>query len=183
METQQQQPQQHQPLIIFTYGTLKSDLPNGFRMQQIGAKLLGTAKTVKPYPLVIASEYNIPALLDYPGRGHRVQGELYAVRDSTRVDEFEGHPEQYRRAKIVVELIELAKTPGAESEFGAGIGGSGSIECDCYFLQRPREHLLLLPTVPRYYDGVLGLPFMPRIIGRRQRHQPASRDHGSNAAS
>uniref|UniRef100_A0A1I8FAY1 Gamma-glutamylcyclotransferase family protein n=1 Tax=Macrostomum lignano TaxID=282301 RepID=A0A1I8FAY1_9PLAT len=72
-------------------------------MQQIGAKLLGTAKTVKPYPLVIASEYNIPALLDYQG-GHRVQGELYAVRDSTRVDEFEGHPEQYRRAKIITSI-------------------------------------------------------------------------------
>ena len=33
------------------------------------------------YPLVIASRYNIPYLLDVPGRGEFVVGEIYAIDD------------------------------------------------------------------------------------------------------
>lgn len=43
-------------------------------------------------PLVIATRYNIPFLLDKPGAGNYVAGEIYAVdsRMMGRLDEIEG---------------------------------------------------------------------------------------------
>ena len=38
-------------------------------LQEVEAKLVGVGKTAQRYPLVIATDYNIPALLDAPGIG------------------------------------------------------------------------------------------------------------------
>ncbi len=58
---------------IFVYGTLKRGQPNYFRLQdsaKYGASnFLGEAKLMKSYPMVIASKYNVPALLDKEGMG------------------------------------------------------------------------------------------------------------------
>ena len=56
---------------IFVYGTLKRGNPNYFRLSaKYGvAKFVGVAKLVKNYPLVIASQYNIPFLLGAEGKG------------------------------------------------------------------------------------------------------------------
>ena len=43
--------------------------------------------------------YNIPYCLDFPGRGHRIRGELYSV-DRVKLswlDDFEGVPDHYER--------------------------------------------------------------------------------------
>ena len=60
-------------------------------------KFITSAQTVIKYPLVIASKYNIPFLLDHPGFGHLIQGEVYEVDDLLLqiLDDFEGHPEFY----------------------------------------------------------------------------------------
>ena len=60
-------------------------------------KFITAAQTVIKYPLVIASKYNIPFLLDHPGFGHLIQGEVYEVDDLLLqiLDDFEGHPEFY----------------------------------------------------------------------------------------
>ena len=41
--------------------------------------VLDRATTVSRYPLVVATEYNIPVLLARPGIGRRVTGQVYHV--------------------------------------------------------------------------------------------------------
>ena len=89
--------------LIFTYGTLKQGFPNHHLMQDLISKddaaLLGTYSTHNSYPLV-CGPYGLPYLINQPGSGHRVRGELYAVssRGLVRVDELEaigiGHYER-----------------------------------------------------------------------------------------
>ncbi|KAH7952459.1 hypothetical protein HPB52_023480 [Rhipicephalus sanguineus] len=58
---------------VFVYGTLKTGEPNNHVMKDSEngkATLIGTAVTVKKWPLVIASSYNIPYLLHCEGKGH-----------------------------------------------------------------------------------------------------------------
>uniref|UniRef100_A0A1I8IZ95 Dynein assembly factor with WD repeat domains 1 n=1 Tax=Macrostomum lignano TaxID=282301 RepID=A0A1I8IZ95_9PLAT len=102
--------------------------------------------TCRPYPLVIASEYNIPALLDYQGRVIECRASCTLFETRLELTNSKDTLSSTDGLKLLsLNSLNWLKTPGAESEFGAGIGGSGSIES--------------------YYDGVLGLPFMPRIIG------------------
>ena len=63
---------------VFVYGTLK----RGFPLHDIGlagATFLGAYRTVEPYPMLIAGPRFAPMMLDQPGRGVRVSGELYEV--------------------------------------------------------------------------------------------------------
>lgn len=58
------------PLIkAFFYGTLKRDEPNYDHLLSINATFLSEAVTVEKYPLIIASEFNIPFLLNKKGYG------------------------------------------------------------------------------------------------------------------
>ena len=57
---------------VFVYGTLKRGQPNHYLLTDSSkglAKWLGAAKLVKKYPLVVASQFNIPFLLDKEGEG------------------------------------------------------------------------------------------------------------------
>ena len=65
------------PHLVFVYGTLKTGEPNHHVLQDPtkGKKdLLGVGETVSKYPLVVASRYNIPYLLDAPGKGLNIKG-------------------------------------------------------------------------------------------------------------
>ena len=81
--------------LIFTYGTLKRGFPNHGLMQSLidqnDAVFLGTHVTLHSYPLVCGPN-GIPYLINLPGSGHRVKGELYSVstRGLRRLDELEG---------------------------------------------------------------------------------------------
>ncbi len=58
---------------IFTYGTLKVGQPNNYLMNDASkgkSRFISHAVTVLKYPLVVATTYNIPFLLDVPGQGH-----------------------------------------------------------------------------------------------------------------
>lgn len=58
---------------VFVYGTLKRGEPNHKLIQDVAngyAKFLGLGRTTVPYPLIIATNYNIPFLLKKPGFGH-----------------------------------------------------------------------------------------------------------------
>ncbi|KAK9980560.1 hypothetical protein ABG768_000158 [Culter alburnus] len=95
--------------LIFVYGTLKSDQPNNFRMRDAAngqAEFVAHARTVKRYPLVIATEENIPFLLNVPGSGQRIKGEIYHVDKKMLdfLDEFEECPELYQRTTIQLEV-------------------------------------------------------------------------------
>lgn len=58
---------------VFVYGTLKHGEPNHQWMTDSSkgfSRFLGVGRTVKKYPLVIATKHNIPFMLDCPGHGH-----------------------------------------------------------------------------------------------------------------
>lgn len=60
-------------LMMFVYGTLKRGEPNHHWMTNPDngvAWFVGVGKTAVKYPLVIASRYNVPFLLDVPGTGN-----------------------------------------------------------------------------------------------------------------
>lgn len=53
--------------LVFVYGTLKHGEPNSHFLEN--AKYVSEAVTNEKYPLVIASQYNIPFALNKPGMG------------------------------------------------------------------------------------------------------------------
>ncbi|VDM46413.1 unnamed protein product [Toxocara canis] len=95
--------------LVFVYGTLKTGEPNCevMRNPKTGEhRLVGCARTVTRYPLLVASKYNIPFCLEQPGTGHRIRGEVYEVDDvkMNALDQLEAHPHFYRRQLQQVEM-------------------------------------------------------------------------------
>lgn len=90
--------------LIFVYGTLKQ----GFRNHHVnqGERVPGCFTTVQPLPLYIVGPRHLPWLVNQPGRGLPVQGELYQVDDDglARMDELEAlHlPDWYAREPLQV---------------------------------------------------------------------------------
>jgi gamma-glutamylaminecyclotransferase len=84
---------------VFVYGTLKSDGRNHRLLA--GSPQLAKARTITDYPLFISE---LPYLLDVPGIGTRVNGEVYSVSDRTLafLDRLESHPRFYRRRVTTV---------------------------------------------------------------------------------
>ncbi|CAJ2655070.1 gamma-glutamylcyclotransferase [Trifolium pratense] len=94
--------------IIFTYGTLKRNFSNHPLLQDLiktnDASFIGTYRTVQNYPLV-CGPYRVPFLLNIPGSGQPVYGELYSVSSFglSRMDELEGTAKNhYERLPIKV---------------------------------------------------------------------------------
>ncbi|KAB1205300.1 hypothetical protein CJ030_MR7G012064 [Morella rubra] len=105
--------------LIFTYGTLKQGFSNHTLMQELirtgDAAFLGTCRTAESYPLV-CGPYRVPFLLNLPGCGQCVDGELYAVslKGLSRMDELEGtNRGHYERLPIKLEFESHDSTDGA----------------------------------------------------------------------
>lgn len=88
---------------VFIYGTLKRGFPN----HQAGlaeARFVARVQTLKPFPLVIGGRWFSPYLIDEPGQGQKVFGELFEVDGDglALLDEMEGvgHPQGYRRISV-----------------------------------------------------------------------------------
>jgi gamma-glutamylaminecyclotransferase len=63
---------------LFVFGTLKKGFPfHGACLD--GATYLGAYRTVKAYPMFIAGPWFAPMMLDEPGNGFHVRGELYEI--------------------------------------------------------------------------------------------------------
>lgn len=75
-----------------------------------------TYYTEKPYPLV-CGPHGIPYLINLPGSGNRVKGEVYAVSDDAvvRLDEFEGVRNGYYERIPVVVVTEGGESVEAEA--------------------------------------------------------------------
>ncbi|XP_062029525.1 putative gamma-glutamylcyclotransferase At3g02910 [Rosa rugosa] len=83
------------PHLIFSYGTLKRGFHNHKLTKELidqdDAVFIGPYITLHAYPLV-CGPHGLPYLINLPGSGHRIRGELYAVsaRGLARFDELEG---------------------------------------------------------------------------------------------
>jgi len=89
---------------IFVYGSLKQNKKLHTYLK--GATFLGYAVTSKKYPLILSKSGWYPYLLDLPGVGYYIKGEVYDVNYSLlkRLDRLEEVPHYYKRKKIAVIL-------------------------------------------------------------------------------
>ncbi|XP_056114577.1 gamma-glutamylaminecyclotransferase C-like [Rhinichthys klamathensis goyatoka] len=147
---------------VFVYGTLKKGQANYFRMRDHAngqAEFVAHARTVERYPLVIATEDNIPFLLNVPGTGQRVHGEIYSVDQKMLdyLDEFEDCPQMYQRTLI---RLELQDGPGGgEHTPEAG----SSVEAFVYSTETYEPKWLQKPTYESYdSNGDHGLRYVCR---------------------
>ncbi|XP_023477553.1 gamma-glutamylaminecyclotransferase isoform X1 [Equus przewalskii] len=150
---------------VFVYGTLKRGQPN--HKVLLGgthgrAAFQGRGRTAEPYPLVIAGEHNVPRLLNVPGQGHRVVGEIYAVDEQMLrfLDEFEGCPDMYQRTPLPIAVLEWEGTRGAPRETPAA---DRTVQCFVYSTATFPPEWLHLPYHDNYdSQGQHGLRYNPR---------------------
>ena len=63
--------------LIFVFGTLKQGFPNfGFNT---GTRVEGEFVTQEAYPLYLVGERHVPWMIDTPGTGHEVVGQVFEV--------------------------------------------------------------------------------------------------------
>ncbi|KAM4700096.1 gamma-glutamylaminecyclotransferase isoform 1-T9 [Discoglossus pictus] len=151
---------------LFLYGTLKKGQPN-YHIMSDGehgkAIYKGIGKTVDKYPLVIAEKANIPFMLNIPGRGHHIVGEIYSVDDQLLqfLDDFESCPDMYQRAPMRIEIVEWEGKEGSPEETPAV---STVIECFVYSTTSYKPEWLDLPYHDRYDNfGKHGLRYVLRL--------------------
>uniref|UniRef100_A0A023FRQ6 Gamma-glutamylcyclotransferase family protein n=1 Tax=Amblyomma cajennense TaxID=34607 RepID=A0A023FRQ6_AMBCJ len=152
---------------VFVYGTLKTGESNNHfltRPAEGRASLVGPARTVKKWPLVLVSSYEIPCLLPYKGLGYEVSGEVYDVDDRMLelLDRLESHPEFYVRSLEDVELLSQPQPADPETESKPDPPSSSSHSSSdlssspsrrkawIYFVPKMEQQLLSLPYVASY---------------------------------
>uniref|UniRef100_A0AC34GSE0 Gamma-glutamylcyclotransferase family protein n=1 Tax=Panagrolaimus sp. ES5 TaxID=591445 RepID=A0AC34GSE0_9BILA len=90
------------PHTVFVYGTLKKGEPNYHVLNDPkngSIKFLGIAETMETFPLIVATQFNIPFALNLPKHGKNIIGEVYSVNDAKLefMDKLEMHPILYKR--------------------------------------------------------------------------------------
>ncbi len=114
---------------VFVFGTLKAGFPN--HRSNHGSRLPGRFVTAEAYPLYLVGERHSPWLVDDPGSGLPVYGEVYRVDEAglQLMDRLErvGEADGYRRRRI--EIIDEAS--------------GGRFEAEAYL--KPLEQLQALP--------------------------------------
>lgn len=103
------------PHLIFVYGTLKEGFPNHFRNP--GQRVAGSFRTRQRFPFYVVSlpsENRAPWLVNAPGEGHQVVGQVFEVDSATlaQMDAFEEvHlPTGYVRADVELEPVDGGTT-------------------------------------------------------------------------
>ena len=100
---------------VFVFGTLKEGFPN-FSTNR-GQRLPGSFKTSQRLPLYLVGDRHVPWLLNAPGQGHQVIGQVFEVDAATlaEMDALERitEPDGYRRVLLdVVSTTDDAPAPG-----------------------------------------------------------------------
>lgn len=139
---------------VFVYGTLKRGEPNHHLLADADngyAKFICKGSTNRRFPLIVATRYNIPFLLDKPGTGSYVTGEIYEVDDPLmeQLDVLEDYRKLYDRQ------IE---------DINVGIEG-GNVPCWLYLLRNCPDRLLQLPMLTEY-KNTLEQPYSRRPPGK-----------------
>lgn len=104
-------------MLVFVYGTLKSDCCNHHILKPMIKRQVPVQVTsIEKYPMYKSDSY-FPYLENQPGVGEHIVGQVVEVDDSDlpRLDHFEGVPTLYKRGTIKV------------------INGNIEFECLCYF--------------------------------------------------
>jgi gamma-glutamylaminecyclotransferase len=91
--------------LVFVFGTLKDGFPN-FAINR-GRRVGTVFRTLERRPLLLMGVRHVPWLIDSPGLGERVAGELYEVDAAAlaAMDELEGvgRPDGYHRKALRVQ--------------------------------------------------------------------------------
>lgn len=94
--------------LVFVFGTLKEGFPN-FATNR-GSRVPGTFTTRERFPFYLVGERFSPWLVNSPGQGERVLGQVFKVNQVTleAMDRLERitEPDGYRRVVIEVASIE-----------------------------------------------------------------------------
>uniref|UniRef100_A0A1L8E549 Gamma-glutamylcyclotransferase family protein n=1 Tax=Nyssomyia neivai TaxID=330878 RepID=A0A1L8E549_9DIPT len=128
---------------FFVYGTLKKGEPNHKLLttpENGVGKFVSRGETTIKFPLVIGTRYNIPFLLNKPGIGHFIRGEVYEVdeRMVEHLDQLEGYPDFYDREIQEIKILDVE--------------GEKTLPCWVYLLRKFPEHLLNLDMLTEYRD-------------------------------
>ncbi len=94
--------------LVFVFGTLKAGFPN---FATNGGRRVGTVfRTLDRHPLLLVGERHVPWMIDSPGEGEHVAGEVYEVDAAAlaAMDELEGigRPDGYHRKGLHVQGID-----------------------------------------------------------------------------
>lgn len=103
-------------MFIFVYGTLKQGFPN--HAVNTGRRVDGTFRTRVSFPLYVVrlhKEDRAPWLIDSPGEGFPVVGQIFEVDSASlqAMDSLEevGKPTGYVRREIELEAVHQANAP------------------------------------------------------------------------
>lgn len=90
--------------LVFVFGTLKEGFPNFGT--NAGVRLQGKYETVNPYPLYLVGERNSPWMVNAPGSGVRVIGQLFRVDSNAlaRMDILERVTEADGYERILIQV-------------------------------------------------------------------------------
>ena len=94
--------------LVFVFGTLKQGFPN-FPTNK-GTRQPGTFLTQERYPFYLVGERHSPWLINSPGQGERIVGQVFEV-DAAALDAMDrlervSEPGGYRRIVLEVEAVE-----------------------------------------------------------------------------
>lgn len=100
---------------VFVFGTLKKGFPLHDKWMA-GSAFRGIFRTVRRYPMLVAGPRFAPMMLNEPGYGLHVRGELYAVPEPAlaALDEIEsiGKPGHFR---LLIEIEPLDGGPSSSA--------------------------------------------------------------------
>ena len=111
---------------IFVFGTLKQDFPN-FEFNS-GTKLGGSFTTVEKYPLYLIGPRYSPWMINNPGVGFQVEGEVFEVNSSG--------------LKAMDDLERVDKNNGSQRMMVPVQSGSGHGTRDVFVYLKPLDQYL-----------------------------------------
>jgi len=158
--------------LLFVYGTLKRGYTNWQRYLGIAeshgaAHFVGSAETVEAFPMAVRPEgvaptTRAPVLMDVPGTGARICGEVFRVDDRCleAMDILEGvRSGSYFKRTVEVTMLDEQPPLARHGNPDTGWLSGQTLRCTAYFFAATEE-LLSLPR-HRTYSDALHLLYSP----------------------
>ena len=103
--------------------------------------------------MVIASKVNVPFLMNKPGMGHQIEGDIYEINEAklAHLDILEDYPKLYLRRPEKIMVTETSVE---------GVKSGQMLECIVYFLTKEKPVMLEMPFLKNYSsNGDHGKPY------------------------